>query len=96
MNNIPYKKINKLGMAAHASTSRIWEVVAGRPGVKGQLELHSEFKVSLSYMRSCLKRLKEKKAKLINCFQFFSHLNPKILYIEESIYLLSSLYPEHA
>lgn len=42
-------------MLVHTSKSSIWEIQAGRSGVKSLLQLHRELKASLGYTRPCLK-----------------------------------------
>lgn len=40
----------------HGSNCSTWETEAEGPRVQGQPQLHSEFKVSLEYMKPCLKK----------------------------------------
>lgn len=49
------------GKTAHACNPNTWEGEAGRSDIQSPPQLHSEFEVSLSYMRPRLKKEKPKK-----------------------------------
>lgn len=43
--------LHKVGMVIQPSNSTIWELEAGREGIHGHSQLHSEFEANLGYMR---------------------------------------------
>ena len=53
---VPFPALYKPRRVVHTCNPSTWQVLAGRSGVQGYPQLHSEFKASLDNMNPCLRK----------------------------------------
>lgn len=58
---IGFKMIKRSGLVAYICNTNTWEMDIGESGVPGHLWLHGKFKISLDYLKPCLKNTKRNK-----------------------------------
>ena len=76
-------------MVVHTRNFSTWEEESGR---SGHLRLHSKFKVSLGYVRRCLKQTTSKDTNHWKTLDCLPHLELRLLYCPHTFSLLCSPY----